>query len=112
MNVLLGHADAGGTWTVPWNSFVQENPEMAAQLEVKWRTATLPHNAWLVRGDVPAAVADQVGEALVDLDKTEEGRVMLGRLGITRFERATDGTYEAVRRYLKAFSETVRHIEY
>ncbi len=112
MNVLLGHADAGGTWTVPWNSFVQENPEMAAQLEVKWRTRPLPHNAWLVRGDVPAAVADRVGEALVGLDKTEEGRVMLGRLGITRFERATDGTYEAIRRYLKAFSETVRNIEY
>ena len=112
MNVLRGHVAAGATWTVPWKVFVQENPEMAAQLEVKWQTETLPNNGWVVRDDVPPMLAERVGKALVGLGRTKEGRAMLNRLGITRFEHATEETYRPVRQYLMVFSETVRHIEY
>lgn len=112
MNVLRGHVAAGATWTVPWKVFVQENPEMAAQLEAKWQTKTLPNNGWVVRDDVPPTLAEKVGKTLVGLGKTRQGRLMLGRLGITRFEHATDDTYRPVRQYLEVFSETVRHIEY
>lgn len=112
MNVLRGHVAAGATWPVPWKTFQQENPEMAAQLEVKWQTGTLPNNGWVVRDDVPPTLAVKVGRALVELGRTEEGRAMLERMGITRFEYATDNTYKPVQQYLKTFSETVRQIEY
>jgi len=112
LSVLRGHAVAGATWYVPWKSFQQEHPRMAAQLEVKWQTETLPNNAWVVRRDISPALTKSVGKALVGLNATEEGRAKLARLGITRFERATDETYTPVRQYLKVFSETVRHIEY
>jgi phosphonate transport system substrate-binding protein len=112
MNVLLGHVAAGATWPVPWKTFQQENPEMAAQLEVKWQTETLPNNGWVVRDDVSHVLAENVGKALVGMDKTQEGRAMLERLGITCFEHATNETYKPVQRYLKIFSETVRPIDY
>jgi len=112
MNVLRGHVAAGATWPVPWKIFEHDKPEMAAQLEVKWRTETLPNNGWVVRDDVPFMLAVKVGKALIALDRTAEGRTMLGRLGITKFEPADDATYAPVQRYLKRFSETVRPIEY
>ncbi|MBI5890466.1 MAG: phosphate/phosphite/phosphonate ABC transporter substrate-binding protein [Nitrosomonadales bacterium] len=112
MNVLRGHVAAGATWPVPWKIFEHEKPELAAQLVVKWQTETLPNNGWVYRDDVPPELAVKVGNALVGLDKTAEGRALLEKLGITRFEHATDETYRPVQRYLKVFSETVRHLEY
>jgi phosphonate transport system substrate-binding protein len=112
MNVLLGHVEAGATWPVPWKTFQQENPEMAAQLEVKWQTGTLPNNGWVARGDVPNALVEAVGKALVRLNSTQQGRAMLEKLGVTSFERASNATYKPVQQYLKVFSETVRPIDY
>lgn len=112
MNVLRGHVAAGATWPVPWITFQQEHPDMAEQLEVKWQTETLPNNGWVVRKDVPRQLATAVGKVLVGLSDTAEGRAMVKRLGITRFETATDDTYAQVRRYLEKFSATVRHIEF
>ncbi|MDD2700701.1 MAG: phosphate/phosphite/phosphonate ABC transporter substrate-binding protein [Sideroxydans sp.] len=112
MNVLRGHVAAGATWPVPWITFQQDRPEMAAQLEVKWQTETLPNNGWVVRKDVSPELAQAVGAALVGLNDTAEGRAMVKRLGITRFEIANDEMYAQVRRYLEKFSATVRHIEF
>ncbi|ADE11892.1 phosphate/phosphite/phosphonate ABC transporter substrate-binding protein [Sideroxydans lithotrophicus] len=112
MNVLRGHVAAAATWPVPWKVFQQEKPEMAAQLEVKWQTGTLPNNGWVARDDVPPVLTVKVGRALVDIGKTSEGRAILKRLGITRFEHASNETYRPVEQYLKDFSETVRPIEY
>ncbi|MBU1213928.1 MAG: phosphate/phosphite/phosphonate ABC transporter substrate-binding protein [Gammaproteobacteria bacterium] len=112
MNVLRGHVAAGATWPVPWITFQQDHPEMAAQLEVKWQTETLPNNGWVVRKDVPPELAQAVGKALVGLTDTAQGRAMVKRLGITRFETATDEMYAQVRLYLEKFSATVRHIEF
>lgn len=112
MNVLRGHVAAGATWPVPWKTFQQEYPELAGQLEVKWQTGTLPNNGWVVRKDVPPELAEKFAALLFGLNGSEEGRAMLARLPISRFEPATDDTYRPVRDYLKIFSETVRHIEH
>lgn len=112
MNVLRGHVAAGATWPVPWITFQQEHPEMAAQLEVKWQTETLPNNGWVVRQDIPFVLSESVAKALLGLSDTKQGRAILERLGITHFETANDAIYAEVRRYLEKFSATVRHIEF
>jgi phosphonate transport system substrate-binding protein len=76
------------------------------------QTDTLPNNGWVVRYDVPPALAEEVGKTLVGLSANQYGQAMLERLGTTHFEPATDETYKPVRQYLKVFSETVRPIEY
>ncbi|MDO8989670.1 MAG: phosphate/phosphite/phosphonate ABC transporter substrate-binding protein [Sideroxyarcus sp.] len=112
MNVLRGHVAAGATWVVPWNNFQRENPEQAAQLEVKWQTESLPNNGWVVREDVPSTLAAKVSKVLIDLRRTPEGRAILKKMGISRFDYASEETYRPVRQYLRVFSETVRQIEH
>ncbi|HLP99322.1 MAG TPA: PhnD/SsuA/transferrin family substrate-binding protein [Sideroxyarcus sp.] len=112
MNVLRGHVAAGATWPVPWKLFQQEQPKLAAQLEVRWQTETLPNNGWVVREDIAPGLAEKFSKVLVGLEKDKDGAAILKKMGIRRFEYASDETYAPVRDYLQAFSQKVRHIEY
>ena len=112
LNVLRGHVAAGATWPVPWKTFSAEHPEMASQLEVKWQTEPLQNNGWVVRKDVPQAVSEKFEALLFSLNDNEEGRRMLERLPVSRFELATDETYRPVSQFLEVFAKTVRPIEW
>jgi phosphonate transport system substrate-binding protein len=112
MNVLRGHVAAGATWPVPWKIFVAQNPELASELLVKWQTEPLLNNGWVVRKDIPEVIADKFSKLLFGLQESEEGRAMLARLPISRFEAASDATYRPVIDFLEKFSQTVRRIDY
>lgn len=112
LGVLRGHVAAGATWPVPWKSFSAEHPEMASQLEVKWQTGTLPNNGWVVRDDVPPALAQKFAALLFSLNESEGGKRMLERLPISRFEPATAETYRPVIDFLEVFSKKVRPVEW
>lgn len=111
INVLRGHVAAGATWPVPWKTFSKENPQLASQLEVKWQTEPLQNNGWVVRKDLPTQVADKFATLLFNLDQHQQGREMLARIPVTRFEPANDASYEAVQAFIATFSKTVRPIE-
>lgn len=111
LNVYLGQVSAGATWPVPWKSFVKENPEKASQLEIKWQTEPLLNNGWLVRKDVPPEILQKVAAILFGLNASEEGRRMLERIPISRFEKANNASYKPVEDYLERFSKVVRPIE-
>ncbi len=111
MNVLRGDVAAGATWPVPWKTFVSEHPDMASQLVVKWETETLPNNGWVVRRDIPAPIADKFAALLFGLQESEQGKILLDRLLISRFEPAADDTYRPVEAFLRMFSGTVRQLE-
>lgn len=112
LNVLRGHVAAGATWPVPWRSFRAEHPDMASQLEVKWQTASLKNNSWMVRQDIPEPVVEEFKNLLLSLSDVPEGRRMLARLPISRFESATNETYRPVMDFLKIFSKEVRPVEW
>jgi phosphonate transport system substrate-binding protein len=112
MNVFRGHVAAAATWPVPWQSFSVQYPDMANQLEVKWETAPLLNNGWVVYQTVPAALADKFAKRLFSLQETAQGKEILKRLPISHFESATDDTYRPVREFLEKFSTTVRAIEH
>lgn len=111
MNVVRGHVAAAATWPVPWKTFNAEHPELANQLEVKWRTETLPNNGWVVRKDISPELAGKFAAMLFSLNGTEQGRRVLARLPISRFEPASESTYAPVRDFIKVFSATVRPLE-
>lgn len=111
MNVVLGHVAAGATWPAPWKTFSAEHPKLASQLKVKWQTDSLINNGWVVRKDIPPGLADEFGAALFGLDSSAQGRKMLERLPISRFEPASDSTYVPVRDFIEVFSATVRPVE-
>jgi phosphonate transport system substrate-binding protein len=111
MNVFLGDVDAAATWPPPWNALRKERPELDQQLEIRWQTQSLPNNGLVVRDDVPAALVQQVADILFNLHTHKEGRHMLERLELSKFEAATDATYQPVVDFIKEFNHTVRPTE-
>jgi phosphonate transport system substrate-binding protein len=111
INVLRGHVAAGATWPVPWKTFSKENPQLAEQLEVKWQTEPLQNNGWVVRKDLPTAVADKFAKLLFNLDQHQQGREMLARIPVSRFESANDDSYGPVQAFIATFIKTVRPLE-
>jgi len=111
-NVLRGYVAAAATWPVPWKTFSLEHPDLASQLVVKWETKPLLNNGWVVRNDIPPQITDKFSHLLFDLQQTEQGREMLGRLPITAFVPANNETYQPVVKFLEMFSKTVREIEH
>ncbi|TAK60677.1 PhnD/SsuA/transferrin family substrate-binding protein [Methylobacter sp.] len=111
INVLRGHVAAGATWPVPWKTFSKENPQLAEQLEVKWQTEPLQNNGWVVRKDIPTALADKFATLLFNLDQHAQGREMLARIPVTRFEPANDDSYGPVQAFIATFIKTVRPLE-
>jgi len=111
INVLRGHVAAGATWPVPWKTFSKENPQLAAQLEVKWQTEPLQNNGWVMRKNVPAEIADKFAALLFNLDQHEQGREMLARIPVSRFEPANDDSYKPVKTFITTFIKTVRPLD-
>ena len=107
MNVYLGKSAAGGTWLPAWQAFVERNPQIAAEFEVKWETPSLLNNGLVARDDVPQEIVDKVQSLLLALPTHEEGRQLLAALPLTRFESATDATYQPVRDFVKKYFEAV-----
>ena len=110
VNVFRGDVAAGATWPIPWKTFQVRYPGMASELIVKWKTDPLVNNGWVVRKDVPPEIVSQFSALLFSMHESEQGRVMLARLPVSRFEPASDETYSIVRTFLEEFSKIVRPI--
>ena len=111
MNAYLGLTAAGATWPPPWRAFQKDHPREAAELKVIWETESLVNNAFMVRDDVPAQVAEQLRALLLGLDKTKEGKSILAGMETARFLPASDREYDVVRRYVSRFEREVRPVE-
>lgn len=111
MNVYLGDVAAGATWPLPWEAFQKEYPDKARELEVKWETAPLINNGVVARDDVPEHLAWRVAQLLDTLHTSEEGKTILARMPLSRFELADDQRYRAIEDFLRKFSQTVRPLD-
>jgi len=111
MNAYLGQVAAAATWPIPWMLFQQQHPDKAAQLELIWQTEPLINNGLVARSDMPKELVERVAMLLSTLHENEEGRALLARLPISRFERANDASYDVVRSFLATFSRNVRPLE-
>lgn len=108
MNVFLGNTAAGATWPPPWRALVKERPELEQALEVKWQTQSLPNNGLVARKDVDPALVRKVADLLFNLHRHKEGKEMLERMGLSRFEPANAATYRPVVDFIHKFEKTVR----
>lgn len=108
MNVYLGNTVAGATWPPPWIAFKKDHHDIADQLKILWMTEPLLNNAWVTRDDFPADLLKKVAANLFTLHEDQQGRDILARIPLSRFEPATDATYKPVREFVTQFSKTVR----
>jgi phosphonate transport system substrate-binding protein len=108
MNVFLGTSVAGCTWPPPWKAFIQNNPDKAQQLEVKWETSSLPNNGLVVRDDISKIVVNKVQVLLLNLHNTTEGKAILDNIGLSKFETADEATYKSVKSFIGQFTKELR----
>lgn len=108
MNVYLGKSVAAATWPQPWETFKVRSPDIASQLEVRWRTKPLVNNAIVVRSDIPQELVRNVSSLLCGMHLTQEGRVLLSALPLKRFERATAATYLPVESFMRKYAAAPR----
>jgi phosphonate transport system substrate-binding protein len=71
----------------------------------------LPNNGLVARNDLPPELLRRIGEALFTLHQSEDGRAILARMALSRFEPADDDSYASVRAFLERFSRSVRPID-
>ena len=111
LNVYLGETDAGATWPPPWRALASERPELAEELEVRWRTPPLPNNSVMVHARVDAELARRVAKLLARLHASPEGKRILGPMELSRFELAADGDYAPVVDFIEQFEQATGSVE-
>lgn len=110
MNVYYEKTDAGATWAPPWRTFQKDHPKEASELMVAWDTEPLVNNSVMARADIPEEVTKKIRNALIELDKTINGRKILSQMEMARFIAANDSDYEIVNAYLCKFEKEVRKV--
>ncbi|MBS1212052.1 MAG: Phosphonate transporter, periplasmic [Proteobacteria bacterium] len=111
MNVYLGNVAAAATWPLPWEAFQKEHPEQAQELVVQWETEALINNGVVAKDDVPQPIAQEVAQLLDSLHTNEQGRAILARMPLSRFELADDARYQVIADFLRRFSQSVRPLD-
>lgn len=111
LNVALGKTAAAATWPQAWRTFSAQQPELASQLEVKWKTPALINNSIMVRADVDEKTASRLSAALVAMSGDAEGQQVLKQIELNGFEAADGRAYDKVRAFLRDFERDVRKVE-
>jgi phosphonate transport system substrate-binding protein len=111
MNVYLKQTAAAATRPAPWLALAKERPELNQELQVIWETAPLINNALVVLPEVPAEITQKVHDLIVNLHTHDHGREILKPMELSRFETATNSSYDVVRAFMDDFSRLVRPIE-
>lgn len=107
LNTYAGDAAACGSTVRFFGSWAKKNPERAKEIQVLWRTQSLPHNGFVARDDVPPAVARRAAELLAGLDKdpaVDQGQFKKNQ---QHFELATDETYRPMRTFLADYDKAI-----
>jgi len=108
MNVFTGSTMAGATWPPPWKALSDERPELKQQLKVIWETKSLPNNSIVIRKDVPQALAIKVKTLLANLHTHPTGKKILEKMYLSKYEVASNETYQSVKTFVDYFDQNVR----
>ncbi|HEX8989899.1 MAG TPA: phosphate/phosphite/phosphonate ABC transporter substrate-binding protein [Rhodocyclaceae bacterium] len=107
LNAWSGEYAACGSTSRFYRNWARANADKAARLKVLWRTPPLPHNAVVVRDDVPADVAARVAQALAGLDKDPAVDQSQFRMDQQHFELADNGAYKPVIDFLRRYDAAI-----
>ncbi|MGZ5013124.1 MAG: PhnD/SsuA/transferrin family substrate-binding protein, partial [Methylobacter sp.] len=66
---------------------------------------------WVMRKGLPTEITNKFAALLFNLDRHEQGREMLARIPVSRFEPANDDSYRPVETFIATFIRTVRPLD-
>lgn len=78
----------------------QLNEKYGVQLKdikVLWKSAPIPHGAWIARPDMPEADRRQLAAAIIKIGNSPEGKKLLAQASVRGFAEGRDGEFDAVR---------------
>lgn len=73
----------------------------AGQMRYLATSEPLPHLPWAVKGDMPREIRTKIQRAMINLNKTAEGKKVLAPSGYDGFSAAVDADYDKHRLILK-----------
>jgi phosphonate transport system substrate-binding protein len=104
--VFHNNAEMGVTWVMAWNSFANENPEIAKKLKIFFKTKPLINNSLMVRDDIDKSLVEQIQKIIVNMHNDSEGMKILDNMKLSKFENANDQTYKVVEKFLNEYKMT------
>ncbi len=93
--VALSVVDAAAIDALVWESKLQEEPSLTEKVRIIWRSEVFGPPPIVVPAGGDAALAKSLQEALLALDKDDEGRDILSAIGIRRFVRPRPECYQS-----------------
>jgi len=111
MNVYLNNSIASATWPLAWKSYMKENPEVAEEVEIKWQTEQLINNGLIVKKGTPKEVLEVFENVTFNLHNSKDGQQIISLMEISKYEKASNATFEIVNEFLEKFKNTVRPLD-
>jgi phosphonate transport system substrate-binding protein len=96
LSVFTGGADIGCASDLIFNKLTGENPAMRERLIVLAKSAPVPANVLGTRKGTDNALKERLKEALMNMEKTPEGRDALSHLGAVRFIATKRSEFEPI----------------
>ena len=111
LNVYLGKSEASATWPLAWKSYIKDNPKIADEVEIKWQTEKLINNGLIVKIGTEKEITKTFSDVIFNLQNTETGRKILEPMEISKYEKATNDTFNIVTKFLNKFKTKVRPLD-
>ncbi len=105
LSVFNKEVDAAGTWPPPWEAMKKEHPEFDKQLITLFETESLINNSIMARNDLNPNLISKIKSVILNLSETSEGKAILKRLELTKFEAANNEKYKVVESYIKQYNQ-------
>jgi phosphonate transport system substrate-binding protein len=102
LSVFTGGADIGCASDLIFNKLTRENPAMRQRLIVLANSAQVPANVLGIRKETDSALKERLKDALMNMEKTSEGRYALSNLGAVRFIATKRSEFDPILEMLNA----------
>lgn len=93
--VALGVVDAAAIDALIWESKLREDPSLTKKIKIIWRSEAFGPPPIVVPTNGDATLAKSLQNALLALDKDDEGRDILSDIGIKRFVLPQPESYQS-----------------
>lgn len=94
--VLDGRADIGSAKNTVFNRLVQADPSISQELRIIARSPKVPEVTLCIRKEVGQDIRERLGAALLNMDRTPEGRKVLGQFEALRFIPSATSDFDII----------------
>jgi len=110
-SVLYKKSDVGVTWTMAWNDLKAKNLEINNHLSILAETDSLPNNSIMARENMESVLIEKILKVFLSLNNTSNGKSILEKMKLSKFEIASNATYLPVRAFISEFNQKVGKVE-